>query len=78
MEIQSHKVVKARNSSNLIKVLLDAEGTRVTDMQRIKDIALDYYQNFLGHTSHEFTHVKADKVANLFCKNFSPSCVEHM
>jgi len=47
-------------------------------MQRIKDIALDYYQNLLGHTSHEFTHVKADKVANLFCKNFSPSCVEHM
>jgi hypothetical protein len=30
-----HKVVRARNSSNLIKVLLDVEGTRVTDMQRI-------------------------------------------
>jgi hypothetical protein len=51
--------------------------TRVTDMQRIKDIALDYYQNLLGHTSHEFTHVKADKVANLLCKKFSP-CVERM
>jgi hypothetical protein len=73
-----HKVVRARNSSNLIKVLLDVEGTRVTDMQRIKDIAWDYYQNLLGHTSHEFTHVKADKVANLFCKKFSPSCVECM
>jgi hypothetical protein len=38
-----HKVVKAQNSFNLIKVLLDVEGTRFTDMQRIKDISLDYY-----------------------------------
>ncbi|XP_062154353.1 uncharacterized protein LOC133862536 [Alnus glutinosa] len=36
-----------------------------------------FHKNLLGHTSHEFTHVKADKVANLFCKKFSP-CVERM
>ncbi|XP_062173706.1 uncharacterized protein LOC133879186 [Alnus glutinosa] len=70
--------VKAINSYNLIKVLKDKEGNRVTDMQHIKEVAFGFYQNFLGKTSHEFNQVKADRVSSLFKRKFSPSCVAGM
>jgi hypothetical protein len=57
-----HKVVKAKNSYNLIKVLKDEEGNRITDMQHIKDLAVGFYQNLLGRTSHVFSQVEANKV----------------
>jgi hypothetical protein len=70
--------VKAINSYNLIKVLKDKEGNRVTDMQHIKEVAFGFYQNLLGKTSHEFNQVKADRVSSLFKRKFSPSCVAGM
>lgn len=73
-----HKVVKARNSYNLIKVLKDEEGNRIMDMQHIKDLVVGFYQNILGRTSHVFSQVEADKVSCLFRRKFSPSCVAGM
>lgn len=55
-------MVKARNSYNLIKVLKDEEGNRITDMQHIKDLVVGFSQNLLGRTSHVFSQVEANKV----------------
>jgi len=70
--------VKIRNSANLIKVLTDADGNSVWDMQQIKDMATGFYQNLLGSSSLDFSQVKADRMANLFQKRFSASCIAGM
>jgi hypothetical protein len=38
-----HKMVKIRNSSNLIKMLKDDDGNCVSDMQQIKSLAINFY-----------------------------------
>jgi len=43
-----HKSVKARNSSNLIKILKDEDGNRVEDINQIKELAIGFYQKLLG------------------------------
>jgi hypothetical protein len=73
-----HKSVKARNSYNLIKVLKDAEGNRVIDMKGITDLAVGFYQHLLSSSVHEFSTLKANRVSNLFQRNFFPSRVSRM
>jgi hypothetical protein len=73
-----HKSVKARNSSNLIKILKDEDGNRVEDMDQIKELAIGFYQKLLGTSTHSFSQVKADRVSNLIKKKFSPLCVAGM
>jgi hypothetical protein len=73
-----HKVVKARNSFNLIKVLHDESGNRVVDMKGIKDLAIGFYQNLLGSSDHVFTSDKAARLSSLFRKKFSSSCIAGM
>lgn len=46
--------------------------------QHIKELAIGFYQNLLGKTSHEFNQVKADRVSGLFRRKLSPSCVAGM
>jgi hypothetical protein len=40
------KLVKVRNSFNLVKSLKDVEGNLVEDMSRIKEIVIEFYQKF--------------------------------
>jgi hypothetical protein len=73
-----HNAVKVRNSTNLIKMLKDAEGNSIHDMHEIKRMAISFYQNLLGHSSHNFSSDKADRVAGLIDKRFCDSCVAGM
>lgn len=50
-----YKMVKVRNSFNLVKSLKDVEGNLVEGMQRIKQLTIDFYQTLLGDTSHVFS-----------------------
>lgn len=65
-----HKTVKIRNSPNLIKVLKDEHGNKVTDMEKIKDMAICFYKRLLGHTYHNFCTVQANRVTQLVKKKF--------
>jgi hypothetical protein len=73
-----HNLVKVRNSSNLIKVLMDNEGNIIYDMQKISNMAANFYKQLLGHSSHEFNSEKAARVSNLFKKKFSVVTVAGM
>jgi uncharacterized protein YrzB (UPF0473 family) len=57
-----HNLNKVRNSSNLIKVLMDNEENSIYDMQKISNMAVNFYKQLLGHSSHEFSSEKADRV----------------
>jgi hypothetical protein len=73
-----HKVVKVRNASNLVKVLKDDKGINVTDPKLIKEMAIGFYRNLLGSSSHVFSKSKADRISNLIQKRFSTTCIEGM
>jgi len=73
-----HNLVKVRNSSNLIKVLMDNEGNSIYDMQKISNMVVNFYKQLLGHSSHEFNPEKADRVSHLFKKKFSTVTVAGM
>jgi hypothetical protein len=73
-----HKSVTVRNSSDLIKTLMDEEGTKVEDQQMIKEMAIGFYQKLLGSTSHEFNPSKAVRVSQLIKRKFSNRCVAGM
>jgi hypothetical protein len=70
-----HKMVKIRNSSNLIKVLKDKDGNKVTDIGKIKDMAIVFYKNLLGGSEHIFSSEKACRVSQSIKKKvFCCSC----
>ncbi|XP_062155223.1 uncharacterized protein LOC133863288 [Alnus glutinosa] len=73
-----HNSVKARNSSNLIKMVKDEHGHSYHEFSEIKRLAISFYKNLLGHSSHVFTPEKAERVANLIKKKFSVGCVAKM
>jgi len=73
-----HNSVKVRNSTNLIKVLKDSEGNSIHDVMEIKSMAINFYQQLLGTTLHEFSSDKAARVTNLIKKKFSAKCVAGM
>jgi hypothetical protein len=73
-----HNSVKVRNSNNLIKVLKDSEGNSIHDVMEIKSMAINFYQQLLGTTLHEFSSDKAARVTNLIKKKFSAKCVAGM
>jgi hypothetical protein len=73
-----HNLVKVRNSSNLIKVLMDNEGNIIYDMQKISNMAVNFYKQLLGHSSHEFNFEKAARVSNLFKKKFFAATIAGM
>jgi hypothetical protein len=49
-----HNLVKARNASNLVKVLKDEQGHTVSDPKIIKEMVVAFYEKLLGHSSHIF------------------------
>jgi hypothetical protein len=57
---------------------MDEEGNMVEDQQKIKELAIGFYQKLIGSTSHVFSTAKADRVSHLIKKNFSPKCVADM
>jgi hypothetical protein len=71
-------MVKIRNSSNLIKILKDDDGNCVSDMQQIKFLAINFYQNLLGTSSHVFSLEKANRMSRLFTKKFSAASIAGM
>jgi predicted transcriptional regulator len=73
-----HNSVKARNSSNLIKMVKDEHGHSYHEFSEIKRLAISFYKNLLGHSSHVFTLEKVERVANLIKKKFSVGCVAKM
>lgn len=73
-----HNSVKARNSSNLIKMVKDEYGHSYHEFSEIKRLDVSFYKNLLGHSSHDFTPVKVERIANLIKKKFSASCVAKM
>jgi hypothetical protein len=73
-----HNVVKIRNSSNLIKMLKDEEGNYVYDMEKIKSMAIRFYQSLLGSSSHVFSQDKAKRISWLIKKRFSATSVTGM
>jgi len=73
-----HNSVTARNSSNLIKMVKDEHDHSYHEFSEIKRLAVSFYKNLLGHSSHDFTPEKAERVANLIKKNFSAGCVAKM
>lgn len=73
-----HNSVKAQNSSNLIKMVKDEHGHSYHEFSEIKRLAVSFYKNLLGHSSHVFTPEKAERVANLIKKKFSAGCFAKM
>jgi hypothetical protein len=73
-----HNSVKVRNSSNLIKMLKDANGNCVQDVQRIKNLALDFYHKLIGSSSDVFSFAKARRVVGLIKRKFSANCIAGM
>jgi hypothetical protein len=57
---------------------MDEEGNMVEDQQKIKELAIGFYQKLIGSTSHVFSTAKADRVSHLIKKKFSPKCVADM
>jgi hypothetical protein len=56
-------------------MLKDEQGRSV---QGIKNLDISFYKNLLGHSSHEFSSIKADRVARLIKKKFSAGCIASM
>lgn len=71
-----HNLVKARNASNLVKVLKDEQGHTVSNPKIIKEMAVAFYEKLLGHSSHIFSDSNAGRVSQLIQKKFSTSCIE--
>jgi hypothetical protein len=70
-----HKLVKVRNSSNLVKALKDEARNKVEDRGQNKSIAIGYYQKLIGESIHSFTKTKADRISQLVKRRFSAACV---
>lgn len=60
-----HKIVKARNASNPVKILKDDQGNSISDPKLIKEMAIGFYRNLLGCSTHVFSQTQADRVAQL-------------
>jgi hypothetical protein len=73
-----HKIVKARNASNLVKMLKDDQANSISDPKLIKEMAIDFYRNLLGCSTHVFSKTQADRVAQLIQQQFSATCIEGM
>ncbi|XP_062155298.1 uncharacterized protein LOC133863345 [Alnus glutinosa] len=69
---------QVQNSSNLIKMVKDEHGHSYHEFSEIKRLAISFYKNLLGHSSHDFPPEKAERVANLIKKKFSAGCVAKM
>jgi hypothetical protein len=73
-----HKIVKARNASNHVKMLKDDQGNSISDPKLIKEMAIDFFRNLLGCSTHVFSKTQADRVAQLIQRQFSATCIEGM
>lgn len=67
-----------KNSANHIKILKDANGNCVQDVQGIKNLALNFYQKLIGSSSYVFSSVKARRVAGLIKRKLSYNCIVGM
>jgi hypothetical protein len=50
----------------------------IIDIQEIKRMAISFYKNLLGCSTHHFSSDKADRMAGLIKKKFSAGCIESM
>lgn len=60
----------------IIPSLKGEHGNSVHDMQEIKRLAITFYKNLLGSSSHDFSSEKAENVARLIKKKFYVVCIE--
>jgi hypothetical protein len=58
--------------------LKDDQGNSISDPKIIKEMAIDFYRNLLGCSTHVFSQTQADRVAQLIQRQFSASCIEGM
>ncbi len=48
------------------------------DPKQIKELAVAFYKQLVGSTSHDFTWLKAERVSQLIQQKFSDTCIAGM
>jgi len=59
-------------------MLKDDQVNSISDPKLIKEMAIDFYKNLLGCSTHVFSKTQADRVAQLIQRQFSATCIEGM
>lgn len=59
------RIVKVRNSKNLIKHLWDEDGFRAEERDQIKNVAEDFFRKLLGSSSNQFNGQKPGRLEQL-------------
>lgn len=54
-----HRMVQVHTSKNYINMLLDAHGQQVVEVEKIKEVVVNFYLNLLGTDSLIFDSTKA-------------------
>lgn len=60
-----HCLLKARHARNTITHLWDEHGTKVEDVEKIKEVVVDFYKELLGTNHSTFHEGKATRVSQL-------------
>jgi hypothetical protein len=59
-------------------MLKDDQANSISDPKLIKEMAIDFYRNLLGCSTHVFSKTQADRVPQLIQQQFSTTCIEGM
>lgn len=70
-----HRIVKVRNSKNLISHLWDEHGRKIEDKEQIKRVAVEFYKKLLGSNTMEFDELKAERIEQLVKRRITKRCM---